>query len=196
MPKRLPAGGGETEGSRPEEPEEPDTASGERVPRGVWGFKVAYVFDIAQTEGEDLPAFATVQGEPAAYLDRMRHFIRAEGITLTYARSLSGALGVSRGGHIEILEGQTSAEEFRVLAHELAHELLHKTPERKGDSKTIKETEAEAVAFVVCQAIGLETGTASSDYIQLYRGDTATLAASLQYIQETANRILSAVAAA
>ena len=42
----------------------------------------------------------------------------------------------------------------------------------RGDNmakeKKIRETEAEAVAFVVCSGIGLDTNSASSDYIQLY----------------------------
>jgi hypothetical protein len=36
---------------------------------------------------------------------------------------------------------------------------------------TVRETEAEAVAFIVGQAVGLEMGATSSDYIQLYRGN-------------------------
>ena len=34
-----------------------------------------------------------------------------------------------------------------------------------GTSRRIRETEAEATAFVVCHAIGLETGSAASDYV-------------------------------
>jgi len=55
------------------------------------------------------------------------------------------------------------------------------------------ETEAEAVAFVVCQAIGLDTGTAASDYIQLFDGKTETLAASLDRVQKTAAEIIAAL---
>jgi uncharacterized membrane protein len=36
-------------------------------------------------------------------------------------------------------------------------------------TQTVRETEAEAVAFIVGQAVGLEMGTASSDYIRSYR---------------------------
>jgi hypothetical protein len=35
----------------------------------------------------------------------------------------------------------------------------HRGNRRALTSKTLRETEAEAVAFVVCQAIGLENGT-------------------------------------
>ena len=61
------------------------------------------------------------------------------------------------------------------------------------DSKTVRETEAEAVAFVVCQAIGLDTNTASSDYLSLYQGDKEVLAKSLGRIQRTAARIIEGV---
>ena len=57
----------------------------------------------------------------------------------------------------------------------------------------IRETEAEAVAFVVCRAIGLDTNTASSDYISLYDGNRDTLTASLDFIQSTATAILRAI---
>ena len=55
------------------------------------------------------------------------------------------------------------------------------------------ETEAEAVAFVVCQAIGLATHDASSDYISLYLGDKETLLHSLSRIQRAATRIIQGV---
>ena len=60
-------------------------------------------------------------------------------------------------------------------------------------SKTVRETEAEAIAFVVSKAIGLETGSASSDYIQLYHGDAKLLAESLEIVQKTAAVILGAL---
>lgn len=61
--------------------------------------------------------------------------------------------------------------------------------------KKARETEAEAVAFVVCNGIGLDTNSASSDYIQLYNGDKKTLLQSLERIQRTAAEILAAVTA-
>jgi hypothetical protein len=79
------------------------------------------------------------------------------------------------------------------FTHEIAHELLHRGDRRKETSHTIRETEAEAVAFVVSTAIGLNPGTSSSDYIQLHSGDQATLVESLALIQQTASVILQAI---
>jgi hypothetical protein len=58
---------------------------------------------------------------------------------------------------------------------------------------TVRETEAEAVAFIVGQAIGLEMGKASSDYIQMYAGNAALLAESLEVIQRASAVILEAI---
>lgn len=52
-----------------------------------------------------------------------------------------------------------------MTVHELAYELLHGSADRKTISRTVREAEAEAVASVVCRAIGLETGSAASGYI-------------------------------
>jgi hypothetical protein len=49
------------------------------------------------------------------------------------------------------------------------------------------------VAFIVGQAIGLEMGKASSDYIQMYAGNAALLAESLEVIQRTSAVILEAI---
>ncbi|MCH8243092.1 MAG: ImmA/IrrE family metallo-endopeptidase [Planctomycetes bacterium] len=77
------------------------------------------------------------------------------------------------------------------LAHEYGHELLHQGERRHETTKTVRETEAEAVAFVVCQAFGLDSSTRSADYIQLYRGTTDTLAESLDFIQKTAAQVIA-----
>ena len=58
------------------------------------------------------------------------------------------------------------AEEFSTLVHAIAHEMLHLGERRTLTTKQVRETEAEAVAFVVCQSVGLQTGTTSADYIQ------------------------------
>lgn len=89
-----------------------------------------------------------------------------------------------------IQSGLDPADAFAVLAHELAHELLHQSPTEQRASRSVRETEAEAVAHVVCHAFGLDSTRSSADYIQLYNGDLAALNGSLQAIQTTAAQIL------
>jgi len=100
---------------------------------------------------------------------------------------------MSYGGLIRILPELEESETFSTLIHELAHEMLHKAERRTMTTQAVRETEAEAVAFVVCHALGLETGTGSSDYIQLYHGDANLLKESLEVVQRTSNVILGAI---
>jgi DNA transposition AAA+ family ATPase len=72
--------------------------------------------------------------------------------------------------------------------------MLHRGERRTLTTKTIRETEAEAVSFVVCQAIGLETGTSAADYIQIWHGDATLLRESLESVQRTATVILGGIA--
>ena len=80
------------------------------------------------------------------------------------------------------------------LVHEAAHELMHFDEERrKSTTKTVRETKAEAVAHVVCQALGLDSIEHSADYIQLYNGDADVLTQSMVHIQKTAAGILEGI---
>ena len=97
--------------------------------------------------------------------------MRTTGIELRYEVIPGGALGCSSLGTIRIRPDLSAAETFTVLVHELAHERLHDKARRQEVTKTVRETEAEAVAFVVTNALGLESSTRSSDYIQLYAGE-------------------------
>jgi antirestriction protein ArdC len=155
-------------------------------------FKAAYVFDISQTEGKPLPKFGRVGGDPGVYMERLERFISGKSIKLERG-DLRIVDGVSIGGTILLKASLTAAEEFSVLVHELAHEMLHQDPGNRPKEKTVREAEAEAVAYVVCQGVGLDVNTASSDYIQLYNGDKKTLMRSLERIQRTAGEILEAV---
>jgi antirestriction protein ArdC len=159
----------------------------------VFGFRAAHVFDVSQTEGEPLPEFATVKGDPQEYTVRLKQFVASQKIALEYDRRIAPARGMSSGGRITLLPDLPSAEHFAVLVHELAHELLHRGDRRNEATHTVRETEAEAVAFVVSSAIGLDTNTSSSDYIQLHAGDKNILSESLALIQQTANEILRAI---
>lgn len=178
---------------RQPEDEAEDLSDEGQVSRSVRGFRAVYVFDVAQTEGADVPEFSRISGEPGKKLAIIQAVVRNRGIELELAANLGGARGLSQGGKIIVLEGLSPAEEFAVTAHELAHELLHRTERRKETTRRIRELEAEAVSFVVSRAVGLEATTHSADYIQLYGGDKELLMQSLDHIQKVAAEIIESL---
>ena len=159
----------------------------------IAGFRAAYVFDVSQTDGKELPHIGVVQGDPSHYAERLRGFASSQGIAIEYSDEIAPARGVSSGGRVTLLPGQPPAEEFSTLAHELAHEVLHRSDRRDSTSRRVRETEAEATAFVMCHAIGLETGSSACDYIQLWNGDAQLLMESLAYVRQAASQMLAAL---
>ena len=161
-----------------------------REARALSGFRVVHVFDASQTEGKELADLGSIRGDPGERTTRIEELIRAKGIELSFEESLNGSLGRSEGGKISVLSSLSPAQTFSTLVHELAHELLHRGDRRQETTKVIRETEAEAVAYVVTRAAGLECSTESADYIQLWSGDIAILTQSLEHIRNVASGII------
>lgn len=161
-------------------------------PKEVFGFRGVHVFDVSQTEGEDLPELTRVEGDPGEQIARLRAAVERHQIVLSYEDSLGGAEGVSKIGAIVLRRGLSPAEEFSTLAHEWAHERMHSREDRQALAHGIKELEAEAVAYVLAKSAGLANALVqSSDYIQSHAGDEELLAQSLGRIQKTAAWMLA-----
>jgi hypothetical protein len=79
------------------------------------GFRSAYVFDVSQTEGAELPEMRGISGDVGGNRDRLIAFIEQQGIELAFTERIAPALGMSYGGRIAILPSQSKAEEFSTL---------------------------------------------------------------------------------
>jgi hypothetical protein len=156
------------------------------------GYRVVYVFDISQTEGKDFSPVTPIATSEAHALKELEGVYEQLGITLETRPLGWGTDGVSQIGQVLIQEGLSEAARFSTLAHELSHELLHSEQDRRSGqfSKRQMEVEAEAVAFVVCTAHGIDCRDQSRDYIHFYQGDTKLLLKSMNRIQQTAAKIL------
>jgi len=161
-------------------------------------FKVVYVYDVSQTEGDPLPDMnvLAVCGENEL-LGALEDFTRAQGIKLGYSSDKSleflRAAGISARGRIQIRSSLNDSQRFYVLSHELAHEFLHDLQARKELSTKVKELEADATAYVVCSHFGIETR--SSVYLALYQVEEVDVKASLDRIVSAASKIIRGVRA-
>jgi len=110
-------------GHRRRNDEQDANANQEEKPASVLiGFRAVYVFDHSQTEGADLPEIEHgVSGEVGDQRERLIAFLDEQNIKLEYNEKIAPALGVSYGGRIALLPGQSKAEEFTTLVHECAH---------------------------------------------------------------------------
>jgi len=61
------------------------------------GFRRVYVWDESQTEGAPLPELEKVTGTSGVYLDRLREYVIAQGISLEFDEKIAPALGMAAG---------------------------------------------------------------------------------------------------
>jgi antirestriction protein ArdC len=153
-------------------------------------FKVVYVFDLAQTEGEPLPEPPnwTSPERNELLTQRLLAFAASLGITVTIERLAGTAQGASAGGSI-VLSPEAGT---KTLIHELAHELLHQGKEDRSTTREAKEAEAEAVAYVVGRHFGLES-LGSPNYLALWHADSKVLKAHLERIVGCSRQIITAL---
>ena len=162
------------------------TCSGGAAPQGggggrqVRGFRVAHVFDVAQTEGAPLSDVAPtllVGQAPAGLWDALEGQVLAHGYTVQ-----RGDTGRANGWTdptsrtVRVSGAVDDAQAVKTLIHELAHiEAGH-----VGDLPTYAtcrgrcEVEAESVAYVVAAAHGLDAGGYTFAYIAGWAGGDLT----------------------
>jgi antirestriction protein ArdC len=146
-----------------------DEANANRM-ASVVGFRRVAVFDIAQTDGAEPPEVVRrLTGSAGAdAIPALVELARSYGFSVVDARLDRGSNGECDFAGREIRLETTNAPSQRVktLVHELAHAILH---EHETD-RALAELEAESVAFVVCRAIGLDTGAYSFGYLASWAG--------------------------
>jgi hypothetical protein len=160
---------------------------------GRLGFRVVHVFDRAQVEPIAWTALvdATPSSVPAALtsLEQWKAWAVGHNLELAYHPLPSGCYGATTGTRILCTTGLDPATEFATLVHETAHVLLHFGADRP-ESLTVRETEAEGVAYVLCAQRELTAAAQFSvAYIRAYRGSAETLETSLERIRATALRL-------
>jgi hypothetical protein len=163
---------------------------GQELPSPVLlGFRVARVFDLSQTSGEKLPeAVKTLSGSGSAG-DLARLAQRA--LSLGFQVQFTSLWGSRNGdcshtlSRIRVRSDLPAAHQIKTLAHELAHALLH-GPDFQG-SRAQAELEAESVAYLVCQELGVDSSEYSFGYVATWSGGGPEAA---RLISATGGRIL------
>jgi hypothetical protein len=177
----------------------PTTEADGHQRRRILGFRPVAVFDVSQTEGDDLPAVCrNLEGDdPGAWFGALAD--RAVG--LGYSVEPAELAGATNGDcdyarrRIRVECRNHPAQQVKTLAHELAHALLHEGT----DDRSLAELEAESVAFIVCRSLGIDSGAYSFGYVACWAGGgpeaAAAITASGGAIQGAAAQILDGLGA-
>lgn len=175
----------------------------EQYQAGIRGFRIVHVFDVAQTEGRDIPEVAPtlLEGEaPSGLWNDLAEQVTTLGYSLEReAPVIPGANGETSGTarRVRVRPDVDDAQAAKTLAHELAHIRLGHLDDGAPvcAPRSLREVEAESVAFLVCSARGMGTDGYSFAYVAHWaNGDPKAIAATGERVMSCARGILGEVA--
>ena len=166
----------------------------------LFGYKTVSVFDIAQTDGNDIPKMTETKmilGDTEAIQNAIKSCEQLGdelGLTISYKR-LDGPCGVFIPAHSKILicDSLEPAHQLKTLVHELAHAMLkHGESDKK---RNVLELEAESAAYIVCDSLNLDTSDYSFAYLAGWADDPQELITAADCACKLADKMMAKIAA-
>ena len=172
--------------------------------RAIVGYRYLPVFDVSQTSGEpvlsakdfvkeNLADHQNVTSLYNAFKDYLNQQTDLK-VSEVPLETLNGAKGYFQPSTNEIIIGgdeSDNALKLKTLYHEYAHSQLHGLKSAfKDRPRAYQETQAEAVAYVAMQNIGVDTGNYSLGYVATWAKDTAVIHSALSEIQQVSNKVI------
>jgi len=157
-------------------------------------FRAVSVFDISQTDGDDLPQppVTLLCGDDESLGQSLATVAAAEGLTIDHAPGQGGA-GGANGWYartrrtIWVDPNLAPVMTGKTLCHELAHHFAEHI-----DSRQEHETIAESVAYIVLGHFGIDASDYSFGYLASW-SDAGTFKAKLADIQTIAGQIIERI---
>lgn len=161
-------------------------------------FRPVSVFDVSQTEGEDIPTGCVdaLTGNVDNYEDMIEKLIKVSPAQVTFEDITGTPNGLYNlfEKKIVIQEGMSEQQTVKTLIHEISHAILHDKDtgdEKDADTRTM-EVQAESVAYTVCRMIGIDASDYSFGYVAGWGSgkEIKELTASMEVIKNTAKYIV------
>jgi hypothetical protein len=163
-------------------------------------FRAISVFDISQTEGEDVPRVVEdLQGNVEQYADLVEKLKALSPVPVDFEAFDSKAKGYYSPSEqrVVVQPDLSELQSLKTLIHEISHAILHNDEdgEQKDADRHTKEVQAESVAYTVCAALGLDTSEYSFGYVAGWSAgrEVKELTASMDVIRRTAKEIIEAL---
>ena len=172
--------------------------------RAIVGYRYLPVFDVSQTSGEPVLSakdfvkenLADHQNVTSLY-NAFKDYLNQQPdlkVSEVPLATLNGAKGYFQPSTNEIVIGgdePDNALKLKTLYHEYAHSQLHGLKSAfKDRPRAYQETQAEAVAYVAMQNIGVDTGNYSLGYVATWAKDKAVIHNALSEIQQVSNKVI------
>ena len=163
------------------------------VSAGVRGFKPVPVFHQSQLERPPalpeppMPELLRGEDAPALVWDAVVAELVAAGYTVDVVERARGAMWngqtsfAARAVHIH--EDLEPPQRLKTLFHEWAHTTMGHETHGGGNSRHVAEVEAESVAYLLCERVGVDSQQYTVPYVSGWAG-------SVEVVKATAERVL------
>lgn len=164
-------------------------------------FRAVNVFDVSQTDGEEVPTFTVdeLTGEVKGFDSLIQKLTDMSDSEVVFEEITSGAKGFYSlaDKKVHVKEGMSEVQTVKTLIHEIAHSKLHGEgcKEKEADRYT-REVQAESVAYTVCNYLGIDTSDYSFGYVTSWSSgkELKELMNSMEVIRKTAQEFIEKVA--
>lgn len=195
----------------------PRDAQGRSRNKVLAGFQLTSVFDVSQLKrpkeaeipppiavrrrikvhGGVRPELLTGDDNTGALADVIA-LLNAAGVAFEYVdpATLGGANGRTDGETVWVRNDVDDAQKVKTAVHEWGHILCGHVDPSYGyaQHRGRAETEAESIAYIVCGALGLDTGKYSAPYVNSWsEGDSQVVQAAAETVLRVAKQILAAL---
>ena len=177
-----------------------DEEAEKEIRKVVSGFRIAYVYDIADTDGDDSMLPVLVTGLAGNSEQEKEIYERLFGV-ISKGHCVQEVSGTASKGSfnletkvISIREDLEYLQKIKTLLHEYAHLLDFKMHPEDGISRNRRELIAESVAFIVSLRLGLDTSRYSMSYIKSWLKDKEELKIIADSVQKIAYTIITELA--
>jgi Zn-dependent peptidase ImmA (M78 family) len=164
-------------------------------------FRATSVFDISQTEGEEIETLCRQLTGTVDDYEALEKALKEVSPVEVFFEDIEGEANGYYSfpeNRIVVQRDMSQMQTIKTMVHEIAHSILHnrETGKEKEADRRTREVQAESVAYTVCQHLGLDTSDYSFEYVAGWSDDKEVkeLQASMEVIRKTSKEIIEQIA--
>lgn len=163
--------------------------------RTYMSFGRGYVFDVSQTEGDDLPTICKALDFSVNNFEELKNaLLSISPVPVMFDDTGSSAHGYykPKANLIVVQKDMSEGQTIKTMIHEIAHARLGHGKDGCNLSRNEKELQAESVAYAVSNYLGIDTSDYTFEYLASWSKDrnTKELKAQMGVILDCAKTII------
>lgn len=177
-----------------------DAEAEKEVKKVIAGFKIGYVFDLSQTDGDDSMLPVLVRGlagnseqEKAIYEALLKYVSSRYCVQEVTGMSAKGSYNIETQV-ITVRSDLQYQQKIKSLLHELCHAIDFSMNPDMTIPRNKRELIAESCAFVVCLRLGIDTSSYSFSYLKSWLKDPKELGEIADCVQKISSKIINELA--